>query len=83
MFVDRADRVCLLIFDSGGLWKCWFFVLDSDLKAKLKLSLSRSVELFVDGRVFGVEDNEGGGTVGVSLENSLGGRRDSKKIAKL
>jgi hypothetical protein len=78
LFVDRADRICLFIFNSGGLWKCWFFVLDSDLKAKLKLSLSRSMELLVDGRIIGVEDNEGGGTVGVSLENSLGCRRDSK-----
>lgn len=45
---------------------------DGDLETELQLGLGGTVELLVDGGVGWIEDDEGCGAVGVTLEDSLG-----------
>jgi hypothetical protein len=72
LLLNRADWAGLLVFDGSLLWGGSRVVDDSDLETELQLSLGGTVELLVHGGVGWVEDDEGCGAVGVTLEDSLG-----------
>lgn len=77
---NGADRsgLLLLVFDGSWLWCNRFLLVDGDLESKLQLGLCSSIELLVDGGVVRVKNDEGGGTVGIALEDSLSRWRDGE-----
>ncbi len=77
LLLDWADWVGFLVFNGSSLWLDRFLIGDCDLQSQLELRLSSSVELLVDRRVVRIEGDENCGTVGISLEYSFGGRRNS------
>jgi hypothetical protein len=70
-----------LILDSGGLRDDGFPFGDGGPETQLQFGLGSTVELLVDGAVVGVEGDEGGGTVGVALEEDIEGGRDLKQVS--
>jgi hypothetical protein len=83
LLIDRANWAWLLVRNRGGLWSNRLLIFDGDLETKLELGLRSSIELLVDRCIVRIEDNEGCGTIGVTFEDSFGGRRDCKEESKL
>ena len=65
-----------LVLDGGRLGDDGLSVSDGDLQTQLQLGLGGTVELLVNGDVGRVEGDEGRGTVGVALEDSVRGGRN-------
>jgi hypothetical protein len=72
LLLDGADWAGLLVLNGSLLWGWGRVVDDGDLETELQLGLGGAVELLVDRGVGWVEDDEGCGAVGVTLEDSLG-----------
>jgi hypothetical protein len=72
LLLDGADWAGLFVLDGSLLWGWGRVVDDGDLETELQLGLGGTVELLIDGGVGWVEDDEGCGAVGVTLEDSLG-----------
>lgn len=83
MFLDGADGARIFAFDGSWLWHDLLLILDGHLQPKLQLSFGSSVELLIDRCIVGIEDNEGCRTIGVTFEDSLGGRWDRKQNTEL
>ena len=81
LLINWADRAGLLVLDGSRFRDDWCFVLDCNLKTKLELGLSSTIELLVDGGVVWVKSYEGCCTIGIAFEDSFGGRRDGKEEA--
>ena len=83
LFLNWADWAWLFVLYSGRLGNDRCLILHSDSDAELELRLSSTIELLVNRSIGWIEGYEGGGTVGITLEDSLGSWRDGEKKAQL
>lgn len=76
LFLHRLNWRWLFVLHCGRFGNHRCLVLHSNPNAKLELSLSSTIELLVDGGIGRIESYEGSGAVGITFEDSLGGRRN-------
>lgn len=76
-----------LILDRGRLWdnrgRSWSCLGGAHAELKLVLSLGRTEELLVDLDIVSLDGHEGGGGIGVALDNGGGVEGDLKKVPDL
>jgi hypothetical protein len=82
-FVSRAGLTRPFVLDSGWFRCNRLLFLDVHSETKLELGLGSTVKLLVDGCIVRVKDDESCGAVGVTFEDSFGGRRNGKEEAEL
>lgn len=83
LLLSGVDGRWSLVLYGSRLRDHWSLINDGDLDAKLELGLCSTVELFVNGDVVWVKSDKGGGTIGVSFQEDVGGWREREEESNL